>query len=148
VVLAAAGWAVAVPLGWLMYQGLRALVLHNSDLSLPQQFPPAIPLGTLASILVLTLLVIRGSLHRAGSVVLMALRLDADPFPDGLGRGEDNVLVSRAGVHVEKVSGLAPRVVETWLSCSRCLPVRAEAPSRTNSAATKRRPARESSSAT
>lgn len=29
VVLAAAGWVVGVPLGWLMYQGLLALILHN-----------------------------------------------------------------------------------------------------------------------
>ena len=65
VVLAAAGWVVAVPLGWLMFEGLRALILHNADLSLPDEFPPAIPLATLAGILVLTLIVIRGPLRRA-----------------------------------------------------------------------------------
>jgi putative ABC transport system permease protein len=65
VVLAAAGWIVAVPLGWLIYQGLLALILHNSDISLPQEFPPVIPLITLAGVLVLTLLVIRGPLRRA-----------------------------------------------------------------------------------
>jgi putative ABC transport system permease protein len=64
-VLAAVGWVVAVPLGFLMFQGLRALILHNSDLSLPLAFPPAIPLGTLAGLVVLTLLVIRGPLRRA-----------------------------------------------------------------------------------
>jgi putative ABC transport system permease protein len=65
VVLAAAGWVVAVPLGWGIYQGLLALILHNSDVSLPQEFPPVIPLITLAGIVVLTLIVIRGPLHRA-----------------------------------------------------------------------------------
>jgi putative ABC transport system permease protein len=65
IVLAAAGWVVAVPLGWLMFQGLRALILHDSDLNLPLEFPPAIPLGTLAGLVVLTLLVIRGPLRRA-----------------------------------------------------------------------------------
>jgi putative ABC transport system permease protein len=64
-VLAAVGWVVAVPLGFLMFQGLRALILHSSDLSLPLTFPPAIPLGTLAGLVVLTLLVIRGPLRRA-----------------------------------------------------------------------------------
>jgi putative ABC transport system permease protein len=64
-VLAAVGWVVAVPLGFLMFQGLRALILHSSDLSLPLEFPPAIPLGTLAGLVVLTLLVIRGPLRRA-----------------------------------------------------------------------------------
>jgi len=65
VLLVLAGWVVAVPLGWLLYQGLRALILHSSDLSLPDQFPAAIPLGTLAGLLVLTLLVIRVPLRRA-----------------------------------------------------------------------------------
>jgi putative ABC transport system permease protein len=64
-VLAAVGWVVAVPLGWLMFQGLRALILRSSDLSLPLEFPPAIPLGTLAGLVVLTLLVIRAPLRRA-----------------------------------------------------------------------------------
>jgi putative ABC transport system permease protein len=64
-VLAAAGWAFGVLLGWLIYQGLLALVQHSSDISLPQEFPPAIPLITLAGLLVLTLVVIRGPLHRA-----------------------------------------------------------------------------------
>jgi len=65
VVLAVIGWVVAVPLGWLIYQGLLALILHNSDISLPQEFPPVIPLITLAGVVALTLLVIRGPLRRA-----------------------------------------------------------------------------------
>ena len=65
VVLAFAGWVVGVPLGWLIYQGLLALILHNSDISLPQKFPPVIPLSTLAGLVVLTLIVIRGPLRRA-----------------------------------------------------------------------------------
>ncbi len=65
VVLAAVGWAFGVLLGWLMYQGLLALFLHNVDVTLPEDFPPVIPLITLAGVLVLTLLVIRGPLRRA-----------------------------------------------------------------------------------
>jgi putative ABC transport system permease protein len=65
VVLAAAGWAVGVLLGWLMYQGLLALFQHNVDITLPEDFPPAIPLITLAGVVVLTLIVIRGPLRRA-----------------------------------------------------------------------------------
>jgi putative ABC transport system permease protein len=65
VVLAVAGWAVGVLIGWLIYEGLLALLLHNAAVSLPQDFPPAIPLVTLAGLLVLTLLVIRAPLRRA-----------------------------------------------------------------------------------
>jgi len=65
VTLAIAGWAAGILLGWLIYQGLLALVSREADLSLPQDFPAAIPLITLAGVLVLTLLVIRGPLHRA-----------------------------------------------------------------------------------
>src|SRR5450755_2432715 len=35
VVLATAGWAFGVLLGWLIYQGLLALLLHNADVTLP-----------------------------------------------------------------------------------------------------------------
>jgi putative ABC transport system permease protein len=65
VVLASVGWVFGVLLGWLIYEGLLALLLHNAAVSLPQEFPPAIPLITLAGVLVLTLLVIRGPLRRA-----------------------------------------------------------------------------------
>jgi putative ABC transport system permease protein len=65
VVLAAIGWAFGVLLGWLMYQGLLALFLHDAGVTLPEDFPPVIPLITLAGVLVLTLLVIRGPLRRA-----------------------------------------------------------------------------------
>ncbi len=68
VVLAAAGWVVAVPLGWLIYQGLLALILHNADLNLPPRFPPVIPLITLACVVALTLIVIRGPLRRAARI--------------------------------------------------------------------------------
>ncbi len=67
-VLAVAGWVVAVPLGWLIYQGLSALIRHDSDISVPQEFPAVIPLGTLAGLLVLTLIVIRGPLRRAARI--------------------------------------------------------------------------------
>jgi putative ABC transport system permease protein len=65
VVLAFVGWALGVLVGWLIYEGLVALLLHNAAISLPQDFPPAIPLITLVGLLVLTLLVIRGPLRRA-----------------------------------------------------------------------------------
>ena len=65
VALAVVGWAFGVLVGWLLYEGLLTLLLHNADISLPQEFPLAIPLITLAGVLVLTLLVIRGPLRRA-----------------------------------------------------------------------------------
>ena len=65
VVLTLAGWAVGILLGWLIYEGLLSLVRHEADLILPQDFQPIIPLITLAGVLVLTLIVIRGPLHRA-----------------------------------------------------------------------------------
>ena len=65
VVLAVAGWAFGVLLGWLIYQGLLTLLLHDAALSLPQEFPPFIPLITLAGVVVLTVIVIRGPLRRA-----------------------------------------------------------------------------------
>jgi ABC-type antimicrobial peptide transport system permease subunit len=65
VVLAVSGWAFGVLLGWLIYQGLLTLLLHDAAISLPQEFPPVIPLITLAGVLALTLIVIRGPLRRA-----------------------------------------------------------------------------------
>ena len=64
-VLAAVGWAFGVLLGWLMYQGLLALFLHNVDVTLPEDFPMAITMITLAGLVALTLIVIRGPLRRA-----------------------------------------------------------------------------------
>jgi ABC-type antimicrobial peptide transport system permease subunit len=64
-VLAFIGWAFGVLLGWLVYEGLIALLAHSADVSLPQEFPPVIPLITLAGVLVLTIIVIRGPLRRA-----------------------------------------------------------------------------------
>jgi putative ABC transport system permease protein len=63
-----AGWALGILLGWLIYQGLLILVRHEADFTLPQDFQPAIPLITLAGVLVLTLIVIRGPLHRASRI--------------------------------------------------------------------------------
>ena len=65
VVLAVIGWAFGVGVGWLIYRGLLALLLHNAGVSLPLEFPPVVPLSVLAGILVLTLLVIRPPLRRA-----------------------------------------------------------------------------------
>jgi len=36
VVLAEAGWASGVLLGWLIYQGLLALIRHSATVSLPR----------------------------------------------------------------------------------------------------------------
>jgi putative ABC transport system permease protein len=65
VVLAVTGWAFGILVGWLIYEGLLALIRHDVDLALPQEFPPIVPLITLAGVLVLTLVVIRGPLRRA-----------------------------------------------------------------------------------
>jgi ABC-type phosphate/phosphonate transport system ATPase subunit len=65
VVLAAVGLGFGVLLGWLIYQGLLALLLRTASTTLPEDFPPVIPMITLAGILVLTLRVIRGPLRRA-----------------------------------------------------------------------------------
>jgi ABC-type antimicrobial peptide transport system permease subunit len=64
VILAAVGWAFGVLVGWL-YEGLLVLLRREADVSLPQDFPPVIPLITLAGVVVLTLIVIRGPLRRA-----------------------------------------------------------------------------------
>jgi len=65
VTLAVAGWVLGVGVGWLIYQGLLALLLHNAGVSLPQEFPPVILLSTFVAVVVLTLLVIRPPLRRA-----------------------------------------------------------------------------------
>ncbi len=65
VTLAFAGWLVGILLGWLIYEGLIVLIRHDVSLTLPQDFTPGITLITLAGVLVLTLLVIRGPLRRA-----------------------------------------------------------------------------------
>ncbi len=67
-VLAAAGWALGVLVGWLIYQGLLALVRHQVSLVLPDEFTAVIALITLAGVLVLTLVVIRGPLRRASRI--------------------------------------------------------------------------------
>jgi putative ABC transport system permease protein len=68
VTLAVAGWVVGIGVGWLIYEGLMALVLHEADFTLPQRFLPVIPLITLPGVVVLTLLVIRGPLRRAARI--------------------------------------------------------------------------------
>jgi hypothetical protein len=51
--------------GWLVYQGLLALIRHEAALSLPGEFAPAVGLITPVGVLVLRLLAVRGSLCRA-----------------------------------------------------------------------------------
>jgi putative ABC transport system permease protein len=68
VTLALVGWVVGIGVGWLIYEGLMALVLHEASFSLPQRFLPVIPLITLPGVVVLTLLVIRGPLRRAARI--------------------------------------------------------------------------------
>jgi len=65
VTLAFAGWLAGIAVGWLIYQGLIALVQHYLSQTLPQEFLPVIPLITLAGVVVLTLIAIRGPLRRA-----------------------------------------------------------------------------------
>jgi putative ABC transport system permease protein len=68
VTLAFAGWVVGIAVGWLIYQGLIALVHHYLNYALPQEFLLVIPLVTLVGVVVLTLLVIRGPLRRAARI--------------------------------------------------------------------------------
>jgi len=68
VTLAFAGWVVGIGVGWLIYEGLIALVRHYVKLTLPQEFLPQVPLVTLIGVVVLTLLVIRGPLRRAARI--------------------------------------------------------------------------------
>jgi putative ABC transport system permease protein len=68
VTLAFAGWVIGIGVGWLIYQGLIALVRRYVDIALPQEFLPVIPLVTLAGVVVLTLVVIRGPLRRAARI--------------------------------------------------------------------------------
>ena len=59
---------IGILLGWLVYQGLPALVRHEAAISLPEESAPAVPLITLAGVLVLRLLVVRGPLRRASRI--------------------------------------------------------------------------------
>ena len=68
IALSAVGWVIGVPLGWMIYQGLLALVLRESNETLPAEFQPIVPLGTLVGILALTLIVIRWPLRRATKI--------------------------------------------------------------------------------
>jgi putative ABC transport system permease protein len=68
VTLAFVGWVVGIGVGWLIYEGLIALVVHVASISLPQRFPATIPLVTLPAVVLLTLLVIRGPLRRAARI--------------------------------------------------------------------------------
>lgn len=63
--LALVGWVLGIGAGWLIYEGLLTLIQHDVSLILPREFGPIGLLGTLAGVLVLTLLVIRGPLRRA-----------------------------------------------------------------------------------
>jgi ABC-type antimicrobial peptide transport system permease subunit len=65
VTLAFAGWVAGIAVGWLIYEGLIVFVRHLVHLTLPQEFLPQVLLITLAGVVVLTLLVIRGPLRRA-----------------------------------------------------------------------------------
>ena len=67
-VLAVAGWVPGVLFGALIYHGLLALIRRDADLTLPAEFLPVISLITLAGVLVLTLVVIRGPLRRASRI--------------------------------------------------------------------------------
>jgi ABC-type lipoprotein release transport system permease subunit len=67
-VLAVVGWMLGVPLGWLIYQGLLALVLNEANEALPVEFPPFVPAITLVGVLVLTLVAVRWPLRRATGI--------------------------------------------------------------------------------
>jgi ABC-type antimicrobial peptide transport system permease subunit len=60
-----AGWVAGAVLGWLIYQVLVALIRRGSDIALPPVFPAVTLLLTLAGVIFLTVMVIRGPLRRA-----------------------------------------------------------------------------------
>jgi hypothetical protein len=59
---------IGVLFGWLVCQGPLALIRREAAISLREEFPSAVPLITLAGVLVLRLLVIRGPLRRASRI--------------------------------------------------------------------------------
>jgi putative ABC transport system permease protein len=68
VMLAAVGWAVGVPVGWLIYEGLIAFVNHDFGIRVPVVYPAIAPPVALVAVIAVTLLVIRPPLRRATRV--------------------------------------------------------------------------------
>jgi predicted lysophospholipase L1 biosynthesis ABC-type transport system permease subunit len=65
VLLAAAGWALGVPVGWLIYEGLLAFVKHDFGVQARVVYPAIAPPVALVAVIAVTLLVIRPPLRRA-----------------------------------------------------------------------------------
>jgi putative ABC transport system permease protein len=65
ILLAAAGWAFGIPVGWLIYQALIAFVQHDFGVQAPVVFPAISAPAALVAVVAVALVVIRGPLHRA-----------------------------------------------------------------------------------
>jgi hypothetical protein len=65
VLLAAAGWAFGVSVGWLIYEGLLAFVKHDFGVQARVVYPAIAPPVALVAVIAVTLLVIRPPLRRA-----------------------------------------------------------------------------------
>ncbi len=65
VLLATAGWAFGIPVGWLIYEGLLAFVKHDFGVQAPVVYPAIAPPVALVAVVAVTLLVIRPPLRRA-----------------------------------------------------------------------------------
>jgi putative ABC transport system permease protein len=68
VLLATAGWAVSIPVGWLIYEGLLAFVKHDFGITATVVFPVVSLPVALAAVIAITLVVIRAPLRRATRV--------------------------------------------------------------------------------
>jgi len=68
VLLATVGWALGVPAGWLIYEGLLAFVKHDFGVQAPAVYPAIAPPVALVAVIAVTLLVIRLPLRRAARI--------------------------------------------------------------------------------
>jgi len=65
VLLGIVGWALGIPVGWLIYEGLLAFVKHDFGVQAPVVYPAIAPPLALVAVIAVTLLVIRPPLRRA-----------------------------------------------------------------------------------
>jgi putative ABC transport system permease protein len=68
ILLAAIGWAIGIPVGWLIYEGLLAFVKHDFGITGTVVFPLVSLPVALVALIAITLAVIRPPLHRATRV--------------------------------------------------------------------------------
>jgi putative ABC transport system permease protein len=65
VMLAVTGWALGIPLGWLLSRALLSFIRHDISVSLPAAFPAVSLPVALVAVVAVTLIVIRPPLRRA-----------------------------------------------------------------------------------